>query len=135
MVPQALEKSIELELKSTPELYINGDGTALDILIRNLIDNAIRYSPENTIIMVIISSIQDRIVLKIIDQGPGIPQELKSRVFERFYRILGNKSPGSGLGLAIVQQIAELHHAHIHLETPESGIGLEVQIWFPGVHE
>jgi two-component system sensor histidine kinase QseC len=55
----------------------------------------------------------------VIDNGPGISDELRERVFEQFIRVLGNKSPGSGLGLAIVQQIASLHNATIKLSTPD----------------
>ena len=72
----------------------------------------------------------DKVILKVIDNGPGIPEELRTRVFERFVRILGNKTPGSGLGLGIVQQLAELHDAKVHLDTPASGRGLEVTVIF-----
>jgi two-component system, OmpR family, sensor histidine kinase QseC len=68
--------------------------------------------------------------LKLIDNGPGIPAELRARVFERFFRVLGNKSPGSGLGLAIVQQIANLHEAQLKLGPPIDGNGLEVEVIF-----
>ena len=70
------------------------------------------------------------VFLKVIDNGPGIPEAQRERVFERFYRILGTKQPGSGLGLGIVKQIADLHEAVVELNTPESGIGLEVCIKF-----
>lgn len=65
------------------------------------------------------------------DTGPGIPAELRERVFERFYRILGTKSSGSGLGLAIVNQITALHHATIHLATPTNHPGLQFDVAFP----
>ena len=68
--------------------------------------------------------------LKITDSGPGIPEELHSRIFERFFRVVGSASPGSGLGLSIVQQIAQLHHAEIHLSTPPSGKGLQIEVLF-----
>ena len=74
---------------------------------------------------------EHHIILKVIDDGPGIPEELRQRVFERFYRVLGSPSTGSGLGLGIVQRIVELHGAKIHLLTPEGGAGLEVKILFP----
>ena len=62
-------------------------------------------------------------MLEVSDNGPGIPAELQARVFERFFRVLGNKSPGSGLGLAIVQQICELHGGRVVLDTPKEGTG------------
>lgn len=131
IVPSALEKNIEIELRASQHIRMRAHQAAISILLRNLIDNAVRYSPENTLVMVEITEQEGCIVFKVIDQGKGIPEELRDRVFERFYRILGNRSTGSGLGLAIVQQIAELHQAHIQLLTPSSGIGLEFQVWFP----
>ena len=71
------------------------------------------------------------IILRVVDNGPGIPQELRDRVFERFFRVVGNRTTGSGLGLGIVQQIVNLHEASIELLTAESGRGLEVKITFP----
>ena len=68
---------------------------------------------------------------RVIDNGPGIPENLRERVFERFFRVLGNKSTGSGLGLGIVQQITELHNANVSLAVPALGAGLEVMVIFP----
>ena len=95
-----------------------------------MIDNAIRYSPEGAYVKVKITEKSKYVILSVTDNGPGIPPELRSRVFERFFRVLGNKAPGSGLGLAIVQQIASLHHADVKLTTPKSGKGLKVTIYF-----
>ena len=69
--------------------------------------------------------------MRVIDDGPGIPEELRKRVFERFFRVIGNRSTGSGLGLGIVQQIVKLHKANIALLTPANKKGLEVKIDFP----
>ena len=136
IVPYALEKNIEIVLDSTKDtLNVMGNATALGILIRNLVDNAIRYSPPNGNVRIEIETKPKHVVLSVIDSGPGIPPELRSRVFERFFRILGTTAPGSGLGLAIVQQIARLHHAEIKLETPVSGSGLEIQVIFPAIYD
>ncbi|MDX2345430.1 MAG: ATP-binding protein [Legionella sp.] len=132
LAPKAIEKQIELELqadKKTP--VFQGNNTALCILIRNLVDNAIRYTPKNGLIIVRVRPKNGRAMLEISDNGPGIPKELQSRVFERFFRVLGSKSAGSGLGLAIVKQIAALHHAHIELDTPTKHSGLIIRIYFP----
>jgi two-component system, OmpR family, sensor histidine kinase QseC len=107
-----------------------GYPTAIAILIRNLVDNAIRYTPMGSIVKVCIYPEDGYLFLKVIDNGPGIPEELYNRVFERFFRVLGNKTTGSGLGLGIVQQIAEIHDAQIHLGSPEIGSGLEVTVLF-----
>jgi two-component system sensor histidine kinase QseC len=130
LVPEAIERNTEIELIAPErQIIIEGNATALSILIRNLVDNAIRYSPPNSTIQVQIED-NEHVHLCVIDNGPGIPENLRERVFARFYRVLGTKSTGSGLGLGIVQQIVELHHATIKLDTPESGQGLKVVIIF-----
>lgn len=132
LVPVALEKNIEIELAPPPpEVMILGNDTALGILIRNIVDNAIRYTPENGEIKVQVVNTPDNIILRVADSGPGIPPELRERVFERFFRILGTTAPGSGLGLAIVSQIADLHYAHVSLNSPPSGKGLQFDVAFP----
>jgi two-component system, OmpR family, sensor histidine kinase QseC len=132
LAPEALGKNSEIELIAPEtEPLIQGHPTAIAILIRNLVDNAIRYTPENSFVRVIIEEKPEGVILKVIDNGPGIPEHLRHQVFERFFRLLGNKSPGSGLGLGIVQQITELHKGKISLSTPPNGQGLQVTIIFP----
>lgn len=132
--PQAMEKNTEIELVASEEtMMIEGHATAINILMRNLIDNAIRYSPENSLVQVILEAPEgdSHILLKVIDNGPGIPVHLRQRVFERFFRIIGTKSSGSGLGLGIVQQIVELHNGTISLAVSPGGDGLQVIVSFP----
>lgn len=132
LAPIAVEKHIELEFDHEDNIpQILGNATALGILIRNLVDNAIRYSNENGRIMVQLLKQNNEVILEVRDNGPGIPPELQARVFERFFRVLGNKSPGSGLGLAIVQQICELHGGRVILASPEVGNGLIVRVYLP----
>lgn len=132
LAPEAIEKNIELEfLSPNSAATILGNATAIGILIRNLVDNAIRYTPEGGWVKIKIDETPTQVVLVVTDNGPGIPAELRERVFERFYRILGSERPGSGLGLGIVQQTARLHEANVLLLTPEEGVGLEVQVLFP----
>lgn len=129
--PQALEKNIDIELiNETTQPIIFANDAALGILLRNLIDNAIRYSPNNARIEVKIKEHHNHILLQVIDNGPGIPEEYRDKAFDRFFRVLGTKQTGSGLGLAIVKQITDLHKAKIHLQTSESGQGLTVTIVF-----
>ncbi len=136
LVPAALEKNIELELICNDTSgTIEGNATALGIMLRNLVDNAIRYSPPNSFVTVKVENQMETVMVSVTDNGPGIPAELRARVFERFYRILGTKQAGSGLGLAIVQQIAMLHHAQVSLDTPENGVGLRVTVTFPKEHD
>lgn len=132
LAPIAFKKNTEIELIA-PDFNtdIMGYPTAISILIRNLVDNAIRYTPPGSLVKVAIYAENNRVILKVIDNGAGIPEELRGRVFERFFRVLGNQSTGSGLGLGIVQQIVEIHDASIKLTTPEIGTGLIVTIIFP----
>lgn len=135
IAPFALEKNIEIELDPPPpNAIVWGNDAALGILVRNITDNAIRYTPPNGAVKIAILETEDAIILRVIDTGPGVPIELRERIFERFYRILGTKALGSGLGLAIVSQIAMLHHAEITLKTPENGIGLQFDVAFPKYH-
>ncbi len=132
LAPVAVEKQIELEFEHEDNIpVILGNATALGILIRNLVDNAIRYSNENGRITVQLFKKNNEVVLEVCDNGPGIPPELQARVFERFFRVLGNKSPGSGLGLAIVRQICELHGGRVILASPKIDTGLVVRVYLP----
>lgn len=135
LAPHAFEKNIEIELAPPPEQpIVLGNDTAIGILIRNVVDNGIRYTPANGEVKVSIIDTGTQIIFRVADTGTGIPAELRERVFERFYRILGTKASGSGLGLAIVSQITALHHASIHLSTPPNGIGLQFDVAFPKYH-
>ncbi len=135
LAPHAIEKDIEIELAPSPDdPIIMGSDIALGILIRNVVDNAIRYTPERGEVKVAIIETGNEIILRVTDTGTGIPPELRERVFERFYRILGTKASGSGLGLAIVSQISKLHNATISLSTPPNGTGLQFDVAFPRHH-
>lgn len=132
LAPQAILKQIEIELIAKEADYkLLGNTTGLHVLIRNLVDNAIRYTPRGGVIKVLIFNASDSIILQVTDNGPGIPDKLRARVFERFFRVLGTNAQGSGLGLAIVEQIAKLHKGSIALDTPEEGTGLQVEVCFP----
>jgi len=131
LVPVALEKHIEIELSPPPKkTIVLGNDITLGILIRNIVDNAIRYTPPAGEVKVQILNKKHQIIFRVIDSGPGIPPEFRERVFERFFRILGTKASGSGLGLAIVSQIADLHHATVALEIPANGVGLQFDVIF-----
>lgn len=135
LVPIALEKRIEIELTPPPtDAMIAGNDIALGILIRNVVDNAIRYTPEKGEIKIDIINTSQLIIFRVTDSGPGIPIELRERVFERFFRVLGTTASGSGLGLAIVSQITQLHNAYISLNTPPNGSGLQFDVAFPKLH-
>lgn len=132
LIPIALEKDIDISLDSTNEhVTLLANGITIGILLRNLIDNAIRYTPEEGQVCIEILEDSEHVTLQVTDNGPGIPPKLRARVFERFFRVLGNKAQGSGLGLAIVQQIAGLHNAQVKLDSPRVGTGLQISVIFP----
>jgi two-component system sensor histidine kinase QseC len=129
--PAALAAGIELELADGPVAQLEGYPGLLEILIRNLLDNAVRYSRPGTLVSVEISD-GNHPRLSVIDQGPGIPPEERERVGQRFYRVLGTEREGSGLGLSIAQRIAEIHRASLQLADGPGGIGLRVTVAFAG---
>ncbi|MDX1488222.1 MAG: ATP-binding protein [Acidiferrobacterales bacterium] len=128
----AIEKKIDIELRGDEPTMVRGNADGLRVLVRNLVDNAIRYTPHNGEVAVSIVSTGNRIELTVSDSGPGIAADEREQVFERFYR--GHESPagGSGLGLSIVRRIAALHDASVILGAPAHG-GLEVRVVFQGV--
>jgi two-component system OmpR family sensor kinase len=129
--PMADAKRIDLGISANQPEFVNGDAEALRILVGNLTDNAIRYTPEGGKVDVTLNKDDSSLVLSVKDTGSGIPIEDREKIFERFYRIAGNEIQGSGLGLAIVKQIAQRHGAVIKIATGENGIGTIFSIKFP----
>jgi two-component system, OmpR family, sensor histidine kinase QseC len=127
-------KSQTIELMGT-DCFIHGRLPSIAILLRNLIDNASKYTPEKGVIRVTVGSRADQATLLIEDSGPGVPEEEYERVLDRFYRIGGdqNKSNvrGSGLGLSIVSDIVRVHNANIVISRSLELGGLAVKISFP----
>jgi len=115
--------------------WITGDEASLDILLRNLILNASKYAPEGASIRVFVGRNDFGILLAVQDTGPGIPLPDIKRVFDRFYRVGGDRhasaEEGCGLGLAIVRHISDLHHANLNIENNADGPGLTVSVTFP----
>ena len=129
---RALEKQIDLFLESDPApVAVHGDETSLGILINNLVDNAIRYTPAGGSVGVKLSRQGGGTRLSVEDTGPGIPEDQREILFQRFQRGEGVEARGSGLGLSIVKQIAELHGAGISLSDASGEGGLAVTVSFP----
>jgi two-component system, OmpR family, sensor histidine kinase CiaH len=101
-----------------PEIDIKGDPLLLQILVNNLLENAVKYSPKEAAIQCKLHEAGKQVILEVIDQGPGIPDEEKTKVFEKFYRI-GNENTrtakGTGLGLYLCHKIAKDHKASIRV--------------------
>jgi len=126
----ALDRNIELSLDAEPGLKVRGDREALRAMLRNIIDNAVRYTPRGGSVAVRTLAKSELALIEIIDTGPGIAPEERGRIFDRFYRRPGTAAPGTGLGLAIVKAIAERHGAQVLLEDAAGG-GLRVIVEFP----
>jgi two-component system OmpR family sensor kinase len=135
MVPLADARRIDLGISASEPAFVLGDPDALRTLTRNLVDNAVRYTPEGGTVDV---SVHESTApqtgaasLRVADTGPGIPADERDRVFDRFYRQPGTSPPGSGLGMAIVKAIADAHGASVTLESALEGRGLVVTVLFP----
>ncbi|OGA13934.1 MAG: two-component sensor histidine kinase [Betaproteobacteria bacterium RIFCSPLOWO2_02_FULL_63_19] len=129
--PLAAERNIELGITGDDDVAVpvRGDGEALRVMLGNLVDNAIRYTPGGGAVDVSLRATQDRAEIIVADTGSGIPESDRERVFDRFYRRDGSETQGSGLGLAIVKNIADRHGAVIALDDAEPG--LRVRVSFP----
>ena len=133
---RADQDGLDLGANGPAGILMQGDAAQLTILLNNLIENALRYTPKGGVVDVEAIVLDGRPVLRVVDSGPGIPDAERGRVFDRFYRgedvkVRADGSGGSGLGLAIVQSIAERHHAAVSLQAAASGQGLEVRVVFP----
>src|SRR5262249_1511454 len=158
LVPFADAKQIDLGISNSESAVVLGDPDALRTLTRNLVDNAVRYTPEGGRVDVFVEHLPTgtagepssseralaaapskiaqqmrvpRVALRVVDNGPGIPPEERTRVLDRFYRQPGTSPPGSGLGMAIVKAIADAHKAGLKLESGPEGKGLAVSVLFP----
>ena len=129
-VRQALAGDIDLgfELDSAP---VMGDRLLLGEMIANLVDNALRYGRPGGCVTVHCLRRGDQAVLRVEDDGPGIPAELRHQALERFYRLPGSRSGGSGLGLAIVREVAERHGGSVHIDSVTDGQGAVVSVCLP----
>lgn len=131
---QAEHKGIDLGAGGANCLAVEGDQEQLLVMLNNLVGNAIRYTHRGGVIDVTAEEIEGRPVVSVTDNGPGIPDSERARVFDRFYRGEGRQSKadsvGTGLGLSIALAVASSHGAAIELRTPDSGRGLEVRVVF-----
>ena len=132
-------REIDLGLASGEEsVFVTGDAAALRILLANLLTNALRHAPHGGRVDVScrrqdggrVDDEEGGVVLEVADNGAGIPEAERERVFDRFYRRAGEQEPGSGLGLSIVRAIAQRHGATVSLHDSDGG-GLRVRVMLP----
>jgi two-component system, OmpR family, sensor kinase len=136
-VIKAEHAQLDLGAEAARPVPMTGDPAQLAVLLDNLIENALRYTPAGGVVDVSADLIAGQAVLCVRDNGPGIPEAERARVFDRFYRgrsahaqARDGSGSGSGLGLAIVKAIADRHGAQIELCEPAVGTGLEVRVRF-----
>ncbi|HSQ04847.1 MAG TPA: sensor histidine kinase N-terminal domain-containing protein [Burkholderiales bacterium] len=130
-VPEALHKNVDLGFagESGP-VPIRGDELLLTEMLNNLIDNALRYGARPGGAVTVRLSTTPRLKLSVEDDGTGIPESERTRVFDRFHRVPGSAPGGCGLGLAIVLEIARAHGAEVQIDTPRSGRGTIFSVIF-----
>ena len=134
LLPLADARGIDLGATRSDDVRVAGDRDSLRVLVRNLLDNAVRYTPVNGRVDVSVEASTDskahaRVV--VTDNGAGIAPAERERVFDRFYRVPGSAAGGSGIGLALVRSIARHHGGEVHLADAPSGPGLQVTVDLP----
>ena len=130
LAPDALAKGLELTVHEGSEWQVQGNPAMLEILVRNLVDNAIRYTPGQGYVHIYLEHRDGSIELRVEDSGPGLTDEQKKHVLGRFSRVIRNQGYGSGFGLSIVERIAAIHKAQLILESGPQGRGLRVRLTF-----
>lgn len=126
----AQARGIDIGLAQDDAVQVPGHPEALQVLLRNLIDNAVKYTPDGGRIDVKVEALPGQALLSVEDSGAGLPEAECARVLDRFYRSGEPSAPGSGLGLAIVRSVAELHGAALHLDASPALGGLRVALRF-----
>jgi two-component system sensor histidine kinase TctE len=127
----AQSKDIDLGLDlQTERAELMASSSMLHELVANLVDNALRYTPPKGMVTVSVRRVEELVLLRVEDNGPGIPPGDRTRVFERFCRLHEDDTPGCGLGLSIVQEVALALGAEVQLSDPATGTGLVVTLAF-----
>ncbi|ALM83796.1 ATP-binding protein [Bordetella sp. N] len=133
VLAEANARAMDIGMDGAAHAWVRGNSDALALLLRNLLDNAIKYTPPGGRIDIILEPGPGTGGARLLvdDSGPGVPEEERERVFDRFYRLANHDEVGSGLGLSIVRAIAERHGATVRLEQAPGLGGLRVEVVFP----
>ncbi len=130
LMPCADHRDIDLGLSLDIAATVRANPHELRSLLHNLLDNALRYTPEHGVVDVRLRADAGKVVVEIVDGGPGVPPDLLPRVFDRFFRIEGSDTEGSGLGLAIAKHAAERNRIELHLDNRIERSGLVARATF-----
>ncbi|MBE0473758.1 ATP-binding protein [Rhodoferax sp.] len=128
LAPTALARAQELALDAPAKAYIDADEMLTSVLLRNLLDNALRYSPDGARVALSVMADGKQVMLRVQDSGPGLTEAEMARLGERFYRVLGTDKTGSGLGWSIVRRIAAVYQARVCVSRSEQLGGLCVTV-------
>jgi two-component system sensor histidine kinase QseC len=131
LAPLALARDQELEVRAGGPCTVAGEPELLAAMLRNLIDNALRYTPDAGRAAIVVEPTPAGVIWRVEDSGSGLDDEQRSRLGERFFRVLGSGQPGSGLGWSIVRRIAERSGARVRLGRSASLGGLQVELVWP----
>ncbi|HKU85715.1 MAG TPA: ATP-binding protein, partial [Casimicrobiaceae bacterium] len=129
IAPLGLARSVDVVLADGPAVPMHADARLLGILLRNLLDNAVRYSPAHSAVRLRVGMRDQVAFMAVEDAGPGVPAEVREELGQRFRRFAGADTAGTGLGLSIVKRIAELHGAQVAFDAAPAG-GLAVTVSF-----
>lgn len=131
VAPKAIAKNQHIEFDASEPCSIPGNETLLAVLVRNLVDNAVRYSPPGARVAVAVQQQGGQVTLSVEDSGPGLDEADRQRLGERFFRVPGSVESGSGLGWSIVQRIAAVHGLALQVAPSAALGGLAVQVQVP----
>ena len=131
--PIAVERGIRMDATSIGPVSVRGDADQLFQATANLLDNAIKYSPGDGAVGVVVQASMTEAIIVVSDEGEGIPVAERARVFDRYYRLERHRrSPGTGLGLSLVQAVVHRHGGQIHLDDHRPGLRVTVRLPLPG---
>jgi two-component system, OmpR family, sensor histidine kinase QseC len=133
LAPEVISKGTDLTLEAPEPVLVQGNEDLLEILIRNLVDNAVRHGGPGIDVQVGVHVCDRTAVLTVTDNGRGVDAATRANLGQRFFRPLQTEGIGSGLGLSLVHRIAEIHHGSLEYLDAESGQGLQVKVEFPAL--
>ncbi|MGD9253218.1 MAG: CHASE2 and HATPase_c domain-containing protein [Holophagae bacterium] len=130
----ASARGIRLSTELGDDTHVDGVATLLERMIDNLVGNAVKYTGDGDVVEIAVHRFEEHVVFSVSDNGPGIPEAHRDRLFERFYRVPGAGSSGAGLGLALVREVVDWHGGCIDLES-EPGVGSSFVVKLPAARE